>query len=157
VQLRRRGPFSRDHELVGEDGVSLAQVRLQALREAGEIEAADGRRWTVRRDPGFGPWRVADEGGATLVTATKDGLRERFEIEWPTGGLRLERRSSLGQRRLEVLDGASGARVGEIRQRGWTGSTHELDLPIAPDEVVGTVAWLVAMLVQRDAAAASQS
>jgi hypothetical protein len=106
---------------------------------------------------GSGPWRVADEGGATLVTATKDGLRERFEIEWPTGGLRLERRSSLGQRRLEVLDGASGARVGEIRQRGWTGSTHELDLPIAPDEVVGTVAWLVAMLVQRDAAAASQS
>jgi hypothetical protein len=157
VLLRRPNPFSTDHELVGDDGLPLAQVRLQALREAGEIETTDGRRWTVRRDPAFGPWRITDGTGATLVTVTKDGLRDRFTIGWATGALRLERRTSLGQRRLELLDAAAGASVGEVRQRGWTGRTYELTLPIAPDEVLGTVAWLVAMLARRDATAASQN
>jgi hypothetical protein len=157
VLLRRPKAFSADHELVGDDGLPLAQVRLRSLREAGEIETTDGRRWTVRRDPGFGPWRITDESGATLVTATKDGIRDRFAIEWASGALRLERRTSLGQRRLELLDAASGATVGEVRQRGWAGRTYELTLPNAPDEVLGTVAWLVAMLARRDATAASQN
>jgi hypothetical protein len=156
VQLRRLSWLSRDHELVGDDGRSLAQVRLRAFREAGEVLAADGRRWTVRRDPNFGPWRLTDDSGTVLVTATKE-LRERFTLEWPAGSLRLERRTTFGRRVLEVLDGASGARVGEVRQRGLSGRSYDLSLPDLPEEAVATVAWLAAMLAQRDASVAAQN
>ena len=156
MQLRRLSWLSRDHELVGDDGRSLAQVRLRAFREAGEVLTTDGRQWAVQRDPNFGPWRLIDEGGAVLVTATKE-MRERFTVEWPAGSLRLERRASFGRRVLEVLDGASGARVGEVRQQGLSGRSYDLELPSAPAEVVAMVAWLAAMLAQRDAAVAAQN
>jgi hypothetical protein len=157
VQLRRLSWLSRDHELVGDDGQPLAQLRMRAFREAGEILTADGRRWDVRRDPNFGPWRITDGDGVELAVAEKEGLRERFAVRWPQGELRLERRSNLGRRSLEVLDGASGTPVGEVRSEGWAGRLHTLDLPVAPDEVVGTIAWLVVMLAQRDASAAAQN
>jgi hypothetical protein len=156
VQLRRLSWLSRDHELVGDDGRSLAQLRLRAFREAGEVLLPDGRRWSVHRDPNFGPWRLEDGDGATLVTATKEGLGERFTVAWPAGTLRLERRAALGRRHLEVLDGVSGAGIGEVRPLGLAGHRYDLDLPAVPQEVVGTIAWLVAMLAQRDAAVAAQ-
>jgi hypothetical protein len=156
VRLRRLGWLSRDHELVGGDGRPLAQLRLRAFREAGEVLLRDGRCWSVRRDPNFGPWRLQDGTGTTLVAATKEGLRERFTVSWPGGSLRLERRASFGRRHLEVLDSTSGARIGEVRQLGLSGRASDLDLPAAPQEVVAMIAWLVAMLGQRDAAVAAQ-
>jgi hypothetical protein len=156
VRLRRLSALSRDHELLGHDGQRLAEVRLRAFREAGEVLAADGRRWTVERAPNFGPWNVSDERGTTVVTVTKEGLRERFSVTWPTGGLLLTRRAALGRRLMDVVDAASGEKVGDISQQGRVARTFDLDLPVTPDEVLGAIAWVLAMLAQRDAAVAAQ-
>jgi hypothetical protein len=158
VEVRRQGWFGRDHELV-DDGQLLARLTYAAMREQGEVHAADGRTWPVRRLPRFGPWQLTDQAGVPHATATKDdAFRERFTLAWNGADrLVLERRSNLGRRLLVAVDLTTGADVGRIEQRGLGGRVTRLDLPVLPDEVVALVAWLVGMLAHRDTAVAAQN
>jgi hypothetical protein len=154
MEVRQRGWFGREFELA--DGAQvLALLSYAAMREHGEVQAADGRVWSIRRLPGFGPWQLADRSGVPLATATKDdAFRDRFTLAWRDADrLRLERRSNFGRRLLIAVDLTTGTDVGRVEQRGFTGRVTTLQLPVLPDEVLALVAWLVGMLSHRDAAA----
>jgi hypothetical protein len=158
MELRRAGTFGSTLRLHDDGGV-LATLTYHPLREAGEIQRADGLTWPVARAPRFGPWQVTDAAGQVLAEVTKqDAFRERLIVSADGAELwRLERRPNLGRRLLVVLDAATGAEVGRIETQGSFRRVHRLDLPVAPDHVVGLVAWTVGLLTRRDDSAAAQS
>jgi hypothetical protein len=69
MQLRRPRPFSGDHELVGDEGQPVAKVRLDAMREAGEVLAVDG------------PWLVAMLAKRDAAAAAQHELAPRCHTD----------------------------------------------------------------------------
>jgi len=153
MELRRRGFAGQRYELAGDDGVLVAEITVRAMREAGVVTTVDGREWHLARQPGFGPWHTTAADGAVLVTTTKLDLRERFDLSWPAGRWRVERRGGFFRRRLEVLDTADGQVVGEVVQTSPTRGIHHLSVPLVADEVLATIAFLAVLLDRRDQSA----
>ncbi|MCC5947485.1 MAG: hypothetical protein JJT89_03425 [Nitriliruptoraceae bacterium] len=156
VELRPAGPFTSDLQLVDE-GIELARLRYQMMREATDVLVGE-ERWEIRRDPAFGAWRLVHAEGTELASASKDdAVRERFTLQAPPDTRwRIERRASFAHRRWEVLDGDSQAVVGTVAGRGLMRPVHDLAVPAdAADGAVLMLAFLVGLMVRRGASAAT--
>jgi hypothetical protein len=143
------------HYTLRKDGLPVARVRLDRLREAGSIEAG-GRRFRIYRKGWSGGTFFLDEDGATIARAEKpSAFSSSFVVEHAGKSYAVKKKSALG-RTFVLYEGEREA--GSIAPEGHFSREVVLELPGGmPLKVRAFVFSLVLVIWRRESSAAGSA